>query len=255
LRQQDQLYAPPTRRLFTSAGIGPGMRVLDIGCGAGDVALLAADLVGPTGAVVGVDRDRAILETARTRAAATDLTNVAFVPGDLPDIEVDGAFDAIVGRFVLMYLPDPAEAIRALLPRLRPGGVVAFLEFDFTYPPVGAHPASPLLVQMMSWLRQTSARIGAEMAMGMQLAPVYLRAGLPVPHQEATAPVGCGPDWPGYDYIAASLRSFLPLAIRFGFTTAEEAHVETFAARLRREVEAHDAVVMAPLEIGAWARA
>ena len=55
LRLQAQLIDPITRQFLIEAGIAPGMRVLDVGCGAGDVALLAADLVGPTGQVVGVD--------------------------------------------------------------------------------------------------------------------------------------------------------------------------------------------------------
>ncbi|MGH3087411.1 MAG: methyltransferase domain-containing protein, partial [Rubrobacteraceae bacterium] len=55
LQKQSLLYDPSTRRLFEEAGISAGMKVLDVGCGAGDVALLAADLVGPDGVVVGVD--------------------------------------------------------------------------------------------------------------------------------------------------------------------------------------------------------
>ena len=58
LMSQAEMVRPITRRLFVDAGIGPGMRVLDLGCGVGDVSLLLADLVGPTGEVVGVDRDR-----------------------------------------------------------------------------------------------------------------------------------------------------------------------------------------------------
>src|SRR5437870_1033975 len=69
----------PLRRLFEDAGISSGMRVLDIGCGAGDVALTAAALVGPSGAVVGLDMNPAILETARRRAREAGLSNAAFV--------------------------------------------------------------------------------------------------------------------------------------------------------------------------------
>jgi ubiquinone/menaquinone biosynthesis C-methylase UbiE len=51
------MLRPITERLLRSAGIEPGMRVLDIGCGAGDVSMLAAELVGSTGSVVGIDRN------------------------------------------------------------------------------------------------------------------------------------------------------------------------------------------------------
>ena len=64
---QHQLYARFTRRLLEDAGIAEGMKVLDVGSGAGDVALLAAELVGPTGMVLGVDQDPGVLETASAR--------------------------------------------------------------------------------------------------------------------------------------------------------------------------------------------
>src|SRR5215471_4837868 len=70
---QGELVAPLTRRLFETAGIAAGMRVLDIGSGSGDVALLAAQLVGPTGHVTGIDRDTAQVEFAAQRAKALGL--------------------------------------------------------------------------------------------------------------------------------------------------------------------------------------
>jgi cyclopropane fatty-acyl-phospholipid synthase-like methyltransferase len=68
LAQQAELFEPSMRRLFTEAGITTGMTVLDLGSGTGDVAMLAAELVGPTGRVVGVDSNAAIISTARARA-------------------------------------------------------------------------------------------------------------------------------------------------------------------------------------------
>ena len=82
LIQQSQLYDAITRRFFREAGISSGMKVLDIGSGPGDVAMTAAELVGPEGAVVGVDVNPEILETARARAQAAGFTNVEFVAGD-----------------------------------------------------------------------------------------------------------------------------------------------------------------------------
>src|SRR3954454_23790260 len=77
LQRQAVLGEPATRRLFEAAGIGPGMKVLDLGSGAGDVAMLAARMVGPTGSVVGVDINPTIVQTARQRAQARGLPNVA----------------------------------------------------------------------------------------------------------------------------------------------------------------------------------
>src|SRR5690349_2409830 len=82
LGRQARLVDPMTRRLFIEAGIGPGMRVLDVGSGAGDVAILLAELVGPAGEVVGTDMSAKALELARGRVADLGLKNVSFVDGD-----------------------------------------------------------------------------------------------------------------------------------------------------------------------------
>src|SRR5215831_10506873 len=72
-----QILAPMTRQFLEQAGLCAGMKVLEVGSGAGDVALLAAGLVGPTGTVIGVDNNQAILETARAHAQAARLTQVS----------------------------------------------------------------------------------------------------------------------------------------------------------------------------------
>src|SRR5690348_15496220 len=83
LAQQAALFEPSMRRLLTEAGIETGMAVLDLGSGTGDVAMLAAELVGPTGRVVGIDSNPDILSTARTRAQAAHLSQVEFTTGDI----------------------------------------------------------------------------------------------------------------------------------------------------------------------------
>ncbi len=76
---QAALLRPITERLLREAGIVPGMRILDLGCGAGDVSLLAGERVGPSGAIVGIDRDAAILAVAKARVEArNDLPQISF---------------------------------------------------------------------------------------------------------------------------------------------------------------------------------
>jgi len=142
LIRQAQIYGPLTRQFFATAGITSGMKVLDVGSGAGDVALLLADLVGPRGAVIGVEMNPAILGTARARVRAVGWTNVTFLEGDVHNTGLDDDFDAVVGRWILMYLPDPVAVLHQLLGHLRPGGIIAFQENDFTYPPM-SFPAAP----------------------------------------------------------------------------------------------------------------
>src|SRR6266702_1315659 len=127
IRQAVQL-APVTERFFREAGIGPGQRVLDLGSGVGDVAMLAARLVGPSGEVMGIERDPRSITRARTRAAEAGLRNVTFTQSDVAQFSSDKPFDAAVGPYILQFLPDPAAVLRALSQRVRPGGVIAFQE-------------------------------------------------------------------------------------------------------------------------------
>jgi SAM-dependent methyltransferase len=255
LISQSKLYGRFTRRLLEDAGVEKGMKVLDIGTGAGDLALMAAEMVGPTGSVVGVDQDPQVLKAASARAEAARLDNIWFYAGDFRQgVPGDGPFDAVVGRLVLLYVPEPAEALRGLVDRLGPGGVAAFGEFNFLPESALAHPPSPLWETMWDWMRAVIRKGGLDPATGYNLRRTFLHAGLPEPEMNLCSPVGGGPDWPGYDYAAESLRSMLPLIVKLGIATEEEVEIDTLARRLRAETVTADGVVKAPDLLGAWAR-
>ena len=128
LVRQARLLEPLTERLLQEAGIGHGMRVLDLGCGMGDVAMLAARLVGPSGRVVGVDRDALVLAHASRRAEAAGFENIGFFQSDVADLPASQPFDAAVGRLILAFVPDPVAVLKALCTLVRSGGVLAFQE-------------------------------------------------------------------------------------------------------------------------------
>jgi ubiquinone/menaquinone biosynthesis C-methylase UbiE len=134
LTRQGQAFEPFTRQLFKEAGISQGLRVLDVGCGSGDVAFLAADLVGPSGEVVGVDCERKAVDWAGARARSRGMRNVNFVEGDPAEMQFDRQFDAIVGRLVLMYYPDPVDTVRKLMRQVRPDGLIVFQEMIWRTP-------------------------------------------------------------------------------------------------------------------------
>ncbi len=254
LIQQSQLYDAVTRRFFKEAGISGGMKVLDIGSGPGDVALTAAELVGPEGAVVGVDVNPAILETARARAQAAGFTNVEFVAGDARTLDLGNDFDAVTGRLVLMYMADPADALKQLATRLRPGGIVAFQEADFTPYHQMYRPNTPLANKLIDWVLQVFERSGAHSGMGFDLYRAFVEAGLPEPYMHFESPVGGPQDWAGYQYIANSIRSVLPLLQEYGIATAEEVDVETLAERVRQEVKTAKRPVALVPHVTAWAQ-
>jgi len=175
LEAQGAAIAPATRMIFAEAGIRPGMRVLDIGCGAGDVAFVAADLVGPGGFVVGVDNSPDALARARLRAGQRGLAQVEFIEGDINDPAPGGPFDAIVERLVLWTVPDPAALLRRQATVLRPGGLVVPIEADLAT--LGWLPETPFAAQVKSWLVEAFAKAGMSM-LGPRLWAIAQEAGL-----------------------------------------------------------------------------
>ena len=252
LIQQAGIFAPFTARFLREAGIAPGMRVLDVGCGVGDVSILCAGLVQPRGTVVGVDRDAAAIGRARERAATMGLRDVSFLEADYRELNAMEPFDAVVGRAVLMYAADPAAAIRSLLPHLRPGGIVALQEFDYTS--LIAYPPSDLFGQIAGWWRRAAGKAGIELQMGYKLFSTYRAAGLPAPALQADTIIGGGPDFAGYAYLADIFRSILPLLESLGIATAEEVDVETLEARLRHDRVANGGVFGLQMLVSAAAR-
>ena len=145
------------------------MRVLDVGSGVGDIAILVARLVGPDGSVVGVDVDGSTLQTARDRAGLLGLQNVTFIQGDVRSAEIGADFDAAVGRLVLLYLADPAEALHAIKEHVRPGGVLAFQELDLDQVPSRSFPEGTLWDETGRLVIETFAGAGTHVRMGRQL--------------------------------------------------------------------------------------
>ena len=106
---------------FSMGELGAGERVVDVGCGAGIDSLIAAKMVGPAGAVVGVDMTVAMLEKARTAADGVD--NVEFRQGFGEEIPVpDGWADVVISNGVLNLMPDKRRALAEMARILKPEG-------------------------------------------------------------------------------------------------------------------------------------
>lgn len=258
LMLQHRIYASATARLVTDAGISSGMRVLDLGSGVGDVSLLLADIVGPSGQVVGVDMARQSIMVAARRADAAGVgERVRFVEADLRQLDeaaLGEPFDAVVGRWVLMYQPDPAELVRRLATLVTPDGIIVFQESDLTER-LRPFPRAPLHEQIYEWLTPPEVFTdGPEPRMGPKLHATFLAAGLPAPALRIDTPVGAGPGWGGYELLCASMRSLLPAMTALGIVTPEQVDIDTLAARLEAEVAAHDGVQPLTSVYGAWTR-
>jgi len=253
LELQAGFYRDLTRDVLLRAGLERGMRVLDLGCGAGDVSLLAGEIVGPSGNVLGVDRSPEAIETANRRAAeAGKCFWVRFASADLATYVPEEKFDAIIGRFVLMYLPDPAATLARLARCSNAGGIVAFHEMCMHS--MRSEPETPLIAQFMERIIATFARTGFETDMGAKLYRTFLDAGLPEPQMISAARTEGGEASFAYEYIAHTVDSLLPAMERTGVATAEEVNVSSLARRLRNEAVSRSACIMLPQLTGAWTR-
>ena len=254
LIEQSKIYGESTRLLCERAGISTGMRVLEIGSGAGDVALMLAELVGTSGQVVGVDVNPLVLETARQRALDADIKNVEFVADDARTLTFADKFDALVGRFVLMYMADPVDALQKLLTHLKPGGIVAFQEPEYTLYPAYSHPGTPLMNQLIQWILDVFKRSDAHLDMGIGLYRAFVEVGLPPPEMHLHAPIGAAANWAGYRYMATIFQSLLPLLEKYEIATAEQVGIETLGERIREEVLLSKRPFFLPLHVTAHSR-
>jgi ubiquinone/menaquinone biosynthesis C-methylase UbiE len=180
------------------------------------------------------------------------MDHVHFEASELETFAPDQPFDALIGRLVLAYLPDPAATLRRLSGLLRPGGTIAFQEM--VLPLTRSVPDGPLFRNCCKWMLETFERAGFELDMGSKLLATFLAAGLPVPQMTVAGRVEGGSQSAVYGYLADTLRSLVPMAERFGIATAAEVAIETVAERLRKEAVDNNACIMPPPLVGAWTR-
>jgi 2-polyprenyl-3-methyl-5-hydroxy-6-metoxy-1,4-benzoquinol methylase len=247
---QGRLYNDYTEHALRFAGLGTGMRVLDVGCGPGDVSFIAARLVAPTGRVLGVDAAPEMIELARARASEQGLSAVHFKQAAIDAITLDEPVDAVVGRLILMHLPDAAATLRHLSVFVRPGGVIAFSENDIT----GARsiPDMPLFRQVTAGITRAFEAMGLSPQFGNTLHKVFAEAGLGAPHLTLGTPIGTATETNILAYAAEVWRLVAPIAQRMGFAIDELDDIDSFVPRFRQEALAANALIMMPPLITAW---
>lgn len=249
LDAQAAYYEAPTLELLHGAGIGPGLRVLDLGCGLGHVSRLVAGLVGPDGEVVGVDAQPALLEIARRRTAEAGLDNVRFVEADARTYAEERRFDAVVGRLILFHLEDPAAVVRHHAAGLERDGIVLAVDFD-----VGTARAEPhvdLVRTAGDYIIASFRRAGADPVIGTHLASILADAGL-----AEVASKGIQTYIPAGDPVAPRMLAGVvrTLAVATdGAGLPAELDLETLDQRLADALA--DAVLLPPTLVGAWGRA
>jgi SAM-dependent methyltransferase len=239
-----------TRRLIRECGIEPGMTVADLGSGAGDVAMLIAETVGPGGKVIGIDAEPRAIDVARARAAG--LPQVAFEVGTDGDLARLGPFDAVIGRCVLIHQPDPAATLTRVAAAVRRGGIVAFMEPAAHVDTITLPEVELIRAFSDSMTKFMRAALPSPDIAGRIIA-CFMDAGLPMPKVlwESIVPTS--------DLIFLRLgvltyETFLPLMQRFGTVDPRVGDPATLYNRLMNAaLEARAQSVLMPY-VSAWAR-
>ena len=250
IRQAIRL-APVTERFFREAGIGSGQQILDLGAGVGDVAMLAARLVGSSGKVVAIERDSRTINRARARAKEAGLDNIDFVQADIAEYSTASMFDAAVGRYILQFLPDPVATLSSVAKRVRPGGIVACQEGSWIpFLSLSAH--LPLWYAGASLLHESGVRSGVNLEMGTGLHKAFQDAGLPAPRMRLEMELASDRDFTRW--VSDSLRSVLPQIQKLNLSLEALGDLDTLEERLQNEVTMSNTVVPWIGLVAAWCR-
>jgi len=253
LRDQARLWEPATARVLGQAGVRPGMRCLDVGCGPGEVMRLLAGRVGPAGQVTGVDTDGRLGREALgvLRATLPGPERFAFIEADAETAEViEGQpFDLVYARLVLSHLRDPVAMLRKLAAWTRPGGLLLVQDYDVRtvdiWPPLATWGEFERVVYGVY------EKTGRDLRFGHKL-PVHFRsAGLGEPDGTDVAGVLAPAADVSWLYEGV-YRSILPAALRLGLTT--EADSSAFLAEITTAGRERSRAGLCPLLVSAWTR-
>ena len=186
LRLINRVKWPTTERLLGTAGLQAGMRVMDMGCGGGDVTLRMRTLVGAVGEVVGIDLDQSILRLAQREAEGLNLP-VTFRHLDAEELEEVAAYDFAYSRYLLSHLQHPERALKAMVRALRPGGRLAVE--DVFFPGHVCYPPDTAFDRYVELYQAVVRAKGADPAIGARLMSMALDAGLVDVQVELLVPI------------------------------------------------------------------
>lgn len=223
LRRQAQVWEPATKSVLERAGIAPGMRCLDAGCGPGEVMRLMAQYVGPAGMVVGLDTDANIGAEAIADLNGAGFGQCRFIHTDLFRVEqIDEApFDLVFARLLLFHLKNPAEALRGLYGWLKPGGRIVIQDYDTKA--IDTEPAHEVLSEFKTVWSGVCEKAGLDERIGLRIPELFAEAGIGCPDGTDVAGLFL-PMNVSCHMLTAVYCSVLPLALQFGLTTNERSN-------------------------------
>lgn len=239
---------PDTRALLARAGVGAGMRCLDLGCGGGEVTFELAKLVAPDGVAVGVDMDEVKLALAREVARKRGLTNVEFRAANVNDWDEPASYDVVYSRALLQHLSQPIALLRKMWAAARSGGVIVVEDVD--HEGWGCYPPNEGLTLFKDAFCQTLDWAGGDHAIGPKLYGYFLDAGIPEPQVALIHPLHIADE--GKALALATLDATAPAMLAEGLATEEEINAA------RESLAAYTAdprsLILGPRVFQLWAR-
>jgi len=221
---------PASLAVLGRAGLAPGMDVLDLGCGSGDMTLEIARVAGSNGRVVGIDMDAGVLAEAKRASEGSGLP-IEWRQGRIEEVDEDGAFDLVYARFLLSHLPDPRDALRRMCRAVRPFSRVVVEDID-----ISAHvhwPPSAAFRRYVELYTATALARGADPGIGPRLPALLIDAGLEDVEVAVSMPVFRQGE--GKTVARITLSNIAESAIAVGLTCREEID------RLLGELAGHEA--------------
>jgi SAM-dependent methyltransferase len=188
LRVLGRVMRASTAALLDRLGLVDGLSCLEVGCGGGDATLELARRVAPNGKVVGVDLDPIPLESAREEAQRQGVVNVEFIAADGCGHEHEAKFDLVYARFLLTHLSDPAGAVGSFYRSVRPGGIVAVEDIDFSG--YFTYPESAAFRRYHALYCEVVRRRGGDPNIGLRLPILLIDGGFEHVDVSVVQPVG-----------------------------------------------------------------
>ena len=193
LRVLNNIRQRGTLDFLDGIGVRPGMSCLDVGCGGGDVAREFARRIGVTGQVLGLDMDQAQLTIGCDEAAAHNVQTIRYRWADITNPPNDiGSFDIVYTRFLLCHLPRPSKTLSWMVERLKPGGVLAVEDVDFSG--FFCHPPLPAFNRYVELCAEVMRRRGGDPDIGLKLPALLAGAGVAIGGVGVTHPADLAGD-------------------------------------------------------------
>jgi SAM-dependent methyltransferase len=249
LRLLHEAYGPGTEAALHRAGLHPGIRVVEVGSGSGNIACWVAEQVGPSGSVVGIDNSSAQVEQARKNAKKRGLTNIEFQLADAyaPPLP-EGTFDLAYCRLVLMHLTDPLAALRSIRSLVKPGGKILCEELDLEFSL--CDPAAEAFSQFVKLNHELGHRRGEHFRLGASLHRLFREAGLANPQVHSNFPMVVRGEVKRVLWL--TFVEFAPELVREQLAT--QATVDQVAAELKALADDDTTLFGLPLTVQVWAQ-